>query len=83
MRAHSRGCLPIPTEDLNPAHPHVRPAGAIAGTARVPNRSGEREYNYTANRVLFATMQIFCETAIVQNQFFVLCRNRLLRGHLQ
>jgi hypothetical protein len=24
-------------------------------------------YNYTANRVIFGTLQIFCETALVQN----------------
>ena len=72
--------FPDTTEELNPAHPHVRPAAAIVGTARVPIRSGEGAYNYTANRVLFATMQIFCETAIAQNQFFVLCRKSTTQG---
>ena len=27
----------------------------------------EGHYNYTANRVIFATLQTFCETALVQS----------------
>jgi hypothetical protein len=27
----------------------------------------EGHYNYTANRVIFATLQTFCEAALVQN----------------
>src|SRR6185295_7000425 len=30
-------------------------------------------YNYTANRVIFVTLQTFCRTALVKNQIFVLC----------
>ena len=36
--------------------------GAEAGRAEL-----EGHYNYTANRVIFATLQTFCETALVQS----------------
>ena len=56
---------PDTTEDLNPAHPHVRPA-ARPRACRL-GRAELGAYNYTANRVIFATLQNFCETALVQN----------------
>jgi hypothetical protein len=37
-------------------------------------------YDYTANRVIFATLQTFCETALVQNQIFVLCHKSTTDG---
>jgi hypothetical protein len=37
-------------------------AVAKAGRAEL-----EGHYNYTANRVIFATLQTFCEAALVQN----------------
>ena len=40
----------------------------------------KRHYNYTANRVIFVTLQTFCGTALVQNQIFVLCRKSTTDG---
>jgi hypothetical protein len=37
-------------------------------------------YNYTANRVIFVTLRIFCGTALVQNQIFALCRKSTTDG---
>jgi len=37
-------------------------------------------YNYTANRVIFVTLQTFCGTALVRNQIFVLCRKSTTDG---
>jgi hypothetical protein len=50
-------------------------AGAEARRAKL-----EGHYNYTAICVIFATLQTFCEAALVQNQFFVLCRKSTTDG---
>ena len=50
-------------------------AGAEPGRAH-----GEGHYNYTAICVIFATLQTFCETALVKNQIFVLCRKSTTDG---
>jgi predicted DNA-binding ribbon-helix-helix protein len=39
-----------------------------------------RHYNYTANRVIFATLQTFCATALVKDEIFVLCRKSTTDG---
>ena len=46
----------------------------VDAVAKASGAELEGHYNYTANRVIFATLQTFCATALVQNQFFVLCR---------
>ena len=50
-------------------------SGTETGRAELKER-----YNYTADRVIFATLQTFCETALVQNQIFVLCRKSTTEG---
>ena len=77
-------------------HEHLAPRvhaadilpAAVDGVVRVLVDPGPKagwaelngHYNYTANRVIFVTLQTFCRTALVKNQISVLCRKSTTDG---